>query len=431
MSSLLRRISHHDMKKVTTLVRSKTYESDLAKLDRRLPRQATVSSFGHASDFDYKRDTKFLSKIVKQCMTAHTLDLNYILHFLSNYTCEQRIILVRDLEFEYEYNLIDLVIEKPESPMRSCTLAMLIEPIELYVRDFHDLLTHKQLKKIDYDITKKLVEILLPLDNDDIKKFKESYENLFESPVQKDIEIVQGNESIATNLLKELLEGKRYEASGYSATMAKVIGKKLYEVGEGSPGIDYETFIKIFTHDSFSQLSAIFDMYEDKYGRPIQVAIEHEFQGKIEIECFQDMVEYVRLPSGYLAKVIRQALDKTPIDYVTLSRTIIGHEEKDLREIGLEYSKIYDETLDQTINSRVDILEIKRLLILIITHGHDITDDEDGKVHFDHSYGTNSTSAGTLTQATQSPTTGNGMRRNPSHEAFDKVVSVFKTTRTH
>ncbi|CAF4983511.1 unnamed protein product, partial [Rotaria socialis] len=80
---------------------------------------------------------------------------------------------------------------------------------------------------------KKLVEILLPLDNDDIKKFKESYENLFESPVQKDIEIVQGNESIATNLLKELLEGKRYEASGYSATMAKVIGKKLYEVGEG------------------------------------------------------------------------------------------------------------------------------------------------------------------------------------------------------
>ncbi|CAF4681007.1 unnamed protein product, partial [Rotaria magnacalcarata] len=80
-----------------------------------------------------------------------------------------------------------------------------------------------------------------------------------ESPVQKDIEIVQGSESIATNLLKQLLEGKRYEESGHSATIAKVIAKKLYEAGEGSPGIDYETFIKIFTHDAFSQLSAIFD----------------------------------------------------------------------------------------------------------------------------------------------------------------------------
>ncbi|CAF3408735.1 unnamed protein product [Rotaria sp. Silwood1] len=393
-------------------------------------RQSTLPTFGHVSEFDYKRDAKYLSKILKQCITAHTLDLDAILHFLSSYTCEQRIILVRDLEFEYDYKLIDMVLERPESPMRSCTLAMLIEPVELYVRDFHDLLTYKQMKKIDYDISRKLVEILLPLNNEDIHKFKETYENLFESSVKDDIDIVQGVENLITNLLKQLLEGKRYEESGHSATVAKNIAKKLYDAGEGTPGIDYDTFIRIFTHDAFSQLSAIFDVYEDKYGRPIQDAIEHEFQEKIEIECFQDMVEYVRSPSSYHAKILRQALDKTPIDYVTLIRTIIGHEDKDLDEICLEYSKIYDETLDQTVRNHIDIQEIKRLFTLIITHGRDVPPTEYDPVGFDQFHTNVPTSPGAVSTSS-SMGSANGMRRNRSQEAFDKICNVFKITRPH
>ena len=360
-------------------------------------------------------------------MTAHTLDLDFILHFLSSYTCEQRIILVHDLEFEYEYKLIDMVLERPESPMRSCTLAMLIEPIELYARDFHDLLTLKQLNKIDYDISRILVEILLALNNDEIQKFKETYQNLFENSIQKDIQIVQGMESIISNLLIQLLEGKRYEECGHSASIAKSIAKKLYEAGEGTPGIDYNTFIKIFTRDAFSQLSAIFDIYEDKYGRPIQEAIEHEFQGEIEIQCFQDMIEYTRSPSIYYAKILRQALEKTPVDYTTLIRIIIGHQDKDLCEIGLEYSKIYDETLDQTILNHVDILEIKRLFILIVTNGRDIMANEVTQVLFDHANNTSPTGSGTI-PTTALSATSNGMRRNRS---FDKFVNMFKTMRPH
>jgi hypothetical protein len=367
---------------------------------------------------------------MKHCTTAHTLDLDYILHFLSSYTCEQRIILIRDLEFEYEYKLIDMVLERPESPMRSCVLAMIIEPIELYVRDFNDLLTSKHSKQINYDISRKLVEILLALNNAETQKFKETYENLFESSVQKDIEIVQGNESIISNLLIRLLDGKRYEESGHSATIAKTIAKKLYEAGEGTPGIDYATFIKIFTRDAFSQLSAIFDIYEDKYGRPIQEAIEREFQGQIEIDCFQDIVEYTRSPGAYYSKILRQALDKTPIDYVTLIRTIIGHQDKDLREICLEYSKIYDENLDQTIKTRIEIMEIKRFFVLIITNGHDIMNSESDHVSFDYSNNSSPIGSGGI-PTTASAASSNGMRRNRSHEAFEKFANMFKAMRPH
>lgn len=389
-----------------------------------------MATFGHPDEFDYKRDTKYLCKIMKHCTTAHTLDLDYILHFLSSYTCEQRLILIRDLEFEYEYKLIDMVLERPESPMRTCVLAMLIEPIEIYVRDFHDLLTMKQLKQTTVDISRKLVEILLPLNNDEIQKFKETYQQLFESTAANDVEIVQGVDTIISKLLRRLLDGQRYEEAGHSVPIAKAIAKKLYEAGEGTPGIDYDTFIKIFTRDAFSQLSAIFDIYEDKYNRPIQEAIEREFQGRIEIECFQDIIEYTRSPAAFYAKVLRQALDKMPTDYTTLIRTIIGHQDKDLREICLEYSKIYDENFDQTIKTRVDTMEIKRLFILIITNGRDIAASEGEQVWFEHSNNSSPTGSGIL-PTTSTSTSSNGMRRNRSQEAFDKFAQMFKTMRPH
>ena len=365
---------------------------------------------------------------MKQCITAHTLDLDFLVNYLSTYTCEQRLIVVHDVEYEYSYKLIDMVLERPESPMRSCTVAMLTEPIELYVRDFHDLLILKQTGKTHDDISRGLVEILLALNNEDTRKLRELYEQLFESPIEKDIEIVLGETSIVSKLLIEFIKGKRYEEPSSSTSIAKAIAKKLYEAGEGTPGIDYDTFIKIFSRDAFSQLSAIFDIYEDLYKRPIQEAIEREFQGRSETECFQDIVEFTRSPAGYYAKILRQAFNKKPVDYITIIRTIIGHEDKDLSEIKLEYSKIYDETLEQTIQNHVEFAEMKRLFIHIIHKGGENTADDDGPVHFDHANNSSSTAAYPTAPSTPP---ANGMRRNLSHEAFDKIVHVFKNIRPH
>ncbi|CAF4715607.1 unnamed protein product [Rotaria sp. Silwood1] len=347
---------------------------DTAESDVFAMRRLSVPLHGHSTGFDYKHTTLHLWKTLTHSVKTHKLDLNFILRFLSSYNCAQRLILVHDLEFEYNYNLIDMVLEQPESPIRSCTLAMLIEPIELYVRDFHDLLILKLNDKSNSDISRKLVQIVLPLDNDDTQKFKETYKNLFENSIETDIEVVQGEKTIISKLLIQLLEGQRNEEPNHSLSATKLIAKKLSEgVEGGKPVIDYDIFIKIFTHDAFAQLSSIFDMYEDQYGCPIQVAIEHQCQSKIEAECFQDIVEYTRSPSGYHAKILRQALDKEPIDYTTLIRTIIGHESKDLCEVKLEYSKMYDETLHQTIEHRIDTAEIKKIFVVIIATGDDLT----------------------------------------------------------
>ena len=45
MANLLRRVSHSDVKKAATLARSKTYDSDLTKLDKRLPVSVRVPCF--------------------------------------------------------------------------------------------------------------------------------------------------------------------------------------------------------------------------------------------------------------------------------------------------------------------------------------------------------------------------------------------------
>jgi annexin D len=365
---------------------------------------------------------------MKHCITAHTLDFDYILHFLSSYTCEQRLILVRDLEYEYNYRLIDMVLERPESPMRLCTLAMLIEPIELYARDFHEILVIKRTHQVNVDLSRHCVEILLTLMNNETEKFRDVYQQLFGSAIETDIENVYGHESIVSKLFVQLLQGKRNSDADYSATLAKSIARKLYEAGEGTPGIDYDTFISIFTSDGFAQLSAIFDVYEDKYDRPIQEAIEREFQGQRESTCFQDIVDYTRSPSIYYAKILQQAFNETPIDYRTLIRVFIGHDEKDLCEIRLEYSKLFEQTLDQTIHQRVDMTEIKRLFIMIINHGHDLTSNDNKTVHFDHENNSSSDS-----DVIAAGTTANslGMRRNRSHDAVDRIFHALKSFRPH
>ncbi|CAF4443760.1 unnamed protein product, partial [Rotaria sp. Silwood2] len=386
-------------------------------------RQLSAPLHDHSTEFDYKHSTWHLWKTLTSSVKTHKLDLNFILCFLSSYKCAQRIILVQDLEFEYDYKLIDMILEQPESLIRSCTLAMLIEPIDLYVRDFHDLLILKSNDKSNNDISRKLVQILLSLDNDDTQKFKETYKSLFENSVETDIEVVQGEKTNMSKLLIQLLEGKRKEESTHSLSAAKLIAKKLSEADEGDKlGIDYDTFIKIFTHDAFAQLSAIFDMYEDQYGHPIQLAIEYQCQSKIEAECFQDIVEYTRSPSGYHAKILRQALDKKPIDYTTLIRTIIGHECKDLSEVKLEYSKMYDETLHQTIEHRIDITEIKKIFVMIIATGDDLTPKNSEEVSFGDR--DRSSSTGTALSAITSKTME--MKSRHSLHVLEKFVKIFK-----
>ncbi|CAF4933037.1 unnamed protein product, partial [Rotaria sp. Silwood1] len=386
-------------------------------------RRLSASSLGHSTGFDYKHCTKHLWKILKKSVKTHELDLSFILCFMSLYNSVQRVILVHDLDFEYNYKLIDMVLEQPESPIRSCTLAMLIEPIELYVRDFHDLLILKSNDESNFDISRKLVQILLALDNDDTYNFKATYKILFENSIETDVEVVQGEKTIMSKLLIQLLEGQRNEELIHSISTPKLIAKKLSEASEkDTPSIDYDTFIKIFTHDAFSQLSAIFDTYEDKYGSSIQVAIEHQCQGNIEAECFQDIVEYTRSPSGYHAKILQQALDKKPIDYITLIRTIIGHEDKDLCEIKLEYSKMYDETLYQTIEDRIDIAERNDLLAMMVVIKKYLTSNDSEEVCSDDRDNSS------LTRRALRSITSRVMeiKNNCSFHAFEKFFQIFK-----
>ncbi|CAF1161351.1 unnamed protein product [Rotaria sordida] len=330
----------------------------MKRLIKRLNRRLHVSTLRHSVEFNYKRNARNLWKMLKSSVRTHKLDLNFLARSLSCYNREQRLILVQDLEYEHNYKIIDMVLEQLESPMRSCVLALLFEPIELYVHHVHDLL-------------------FLTFQN-------KSNMNISRNSIETDLHVVQSKESLLSKLIIQLLEGQRNEDITYSVSAAKVIAKKLSETSkDATSGIDSDIFIKIFTHDAFAQLSAVFDIYEDRYGCPIQAAIQHQCENQIEVECFQDIVEYTRSPAGYHAKILRQALDQNPVDYITLIRISVGHEGKDLSEIKLEYSKVFDETLDQTIQDRIDILEIKRLLLTIITIGDDTMPNDSSETQSD------------------------------------------------
>lgn len=357
--------------------------------------------------------------------TDHKLNFDFILRFLSSYNCEQRLTLVHGVEYECGLKLLNMVLEQTESPVRLCALAMMIEPMELYARDFQDLLRLKQTDKDSFNASSKLLEILLGFSNDDIEKFKTTYNSLFKISVERDLDTFQDKESNTSKLLIQLLEGKRCEVSGYTTDVARLIAKQLHEVDIGTSNIDCDSFIRLFTRDGFTQLSAIFDIYEDKYGKPIEELIEHEFQNSNESRCFRDIINYTRSPAGYYSKILREALDDTPIDYKTLIRVIIGHQGKDLCEIKLDYSKIYDETLDQSIEKRIDIPEIKHVLVMIITNGKKLASSVRERIQVDNFDKSN------RNFLRISPITigGASIQKSRSHEALDKLAHILKMKR--
>ncbi|CAF1183117.1 unnamed protein product [Didymodactylos carnosus] len=363
---------------------------------------SSVTSFNHSFDFDYKRETKNLYKIMKQCTVAHTIDIQYILNFLSSFDSEQRLILVRELEFQHDYKLVDSILAEKDSLLRSCTLALIMESEELYSRNFHDLLHNAYTTHY-----RSLLEILLTMNKEDMKKFKDYYKQIYTCSVESDVKNIVTTPTIFYNLILAMLEEQRSEQISHSATSAKQIAKLLYEAGEGTPGLDHETFIQTFAVDSFSQLSAIFDEYEDKYGKPINVAINQKFTHQIERESFEDIIQYTRNPATYFSNILHKSLNENPIDYTSLIRIIIGHSEKDLCEIALEYSKLF-ELLEQTISKQIETGEIKKLFLKLVTNGH---------------------SSDIQTQHSNGQSSHTGMRRNRSQEALDKVLYTLKGIR--
>ncbi|CAF3221490.1 unnamed protein product [Rotaria sp. Silwood2] len=139
------------------------------------------------------------------------------------------------------------------------------------------------------------------------------------------------------------------------------------------------------------------------------------------------MFAYTRTPSGYHAKILQQALDKKPIDYITLIRIIIGHEVKDLCEIKLEYSKMYDETLYQSIEDRMDIAERKNLLAMIVVIGKHLTSNDSEEVCSDDR--DNSSSTRTALRSITSRVAE--IKANCSLHAFEKFIQILKIRHSH
>lgn len=355
------------------------------------------------------------------------MDLEQIVRFLSLYNCEQRISIIHAVENQFISKFIDLILEQPDSPARLCALAVLIEPIELYVRDFHDLLLSDRTELNNRERTKKLLEILLGLSNNDARAFKNVYKTLFEKSVENDIESIEGDKSIIGKLLIELLAGKRCEAPAHSLSTAKVIAGQLHEASEGRSDIDYDSLIQVFAHDTFPQLSAIFDVYEDKYGRSIKEAIKLQFKNRVETDCFQDMVEYIRSPSTYYAAVLRQALDQQKIDYRTFRRIIIGHQNKDLCEIKLEYSKIYDETLEDMIKNHIESSQIRIIFLTMINKAKDSIEADYERLHFNNKNKDElvGNAKNLLNTSDLQP------KKNLPHEKFQKFAKILKLRRTN
>ncbi|CAI8619161.1 unnamed protein product [Vicia faba] len=151
-------------------------------------------------------------------------------------------------------------------------------------------------------------------------------------------------------LLLAYLNTPRHEGPETNTDMADNNVVLLYRAGEKKLGTNEKIFVQIFNGHSASQLAAINQCYNSKYGHPLKKAINKETSGHFA-HALSTIVQCVENPARYFAKVLCKAMKGLGTDDTKLIRVIVTRSEIDLHYIKAEYLKKYKKTLNDAVHS--------------------------------------------------------------------------------
>jgi annexin A7/11 len=122
----------------------------------------------------------------------------------------------------------------------------------------------------------------------------------------------------------------------------------LKKAGVGRLGTDEAKFNRIFAAESFDQLRAIFDEYHKLTGHDIEKAIKNEMSGDV-MNAYLALAKLAKYPPRYFAERIGKSMIGLGTQEDTLIRNIILRSEIDMREIKIEFQKLYSKSLESFI----------------------------------------------------------------------------------
>merc|ERR1719436_1172695 len=182
----------------------------------------------------------------------------------------------------------------------------------------------------------------------EIKKIKETYNNIFERDLEKDVKS-ECRGDYEKLLVSILAEGREPENDVDVAT-AQAEAQKLYNAGEGKWGTDESTFNRIIATRLFKQLQATFNAYKGLSSKTMEEAIESEMGGDLE-RAMMHAVRAARNRNLYFAQEIYETMAGAGTDEDDLIQLIVEHAEVDMVQIKQEFMNKYKKSLAEWVKN--------------------------------------------------------------------------------
>ncbi|KAG0197078.1 hypothetical protein BGX28_009420 [Mortierella sp. GBA30] len=191
-----------------------------------------------------------------------------------------------------------------------------------------------------------LIQVLIGRSNADMAQLKSMYYARYHQPLEN---VVKSDVSgYFEKLLVVCMQGTRDEIGHYQYNVEGDV-HTLYKAGEGRLGTDESTFIHILTNRPDAHLRAVFQHYQQRYGKKFTKVIKKEFSGWIKTAlCY--LVNWIQNPAHCVAKNMEKAMEGMGTDDQSLTRLVVRNRAQPfMNSVKAAYASKYKRSLRERI----------------------------------------------------------------------------------
>ncbi|CAL8104891.1 unnamed protein product [Orchesella dallaii] len=189
-----------------------------------------------------------------------------------------------------------------------------------------------------------LTEVLCTRSNDNIQLIAAAFKSHFGKTVEEELDNEYKVSAEYKELLGMLLSGIRDERRECDTDKARKRAETIFNAETNAWSTETKIFMRLLTHEPYTQLRLIFDEYRKISGQSMEEAITTEFSGDLR-NAMLTIVKCAINRSQYYAEKLESAMRGLRFDDYSLIRIIVSRCEIDLGSIKNEYLKIYHKTL--------------------------------------------------------------------------------------
>jgi len=276
------------------------------------------------------------AKALRKAMKGLGTDEDTIIKIVANRTYPQRKAIFDSFRQQFDRDLISDLKSELGGKLEDVVIGLFTEPVE------YDVIQLKKAMKGAGTDEDTLMEILASRPNWYIQKIKQIYR------IKYDKDLIDDVQSELSGDLKQCMTAVinlvRSENENPDENYCKQKSDELFKAGEKKLGTDEDTFIKILTECSPSEICLINKIYTENHGHDLITAIDKEFSRKMKVYLKAIVHAIINCPE-YFATRVNKAIKGWGTNDKMLIWILVSRCDVDLLKIMEAYQKLYGKSM--------------------------------------------------------------------------------------